>query len=134
MQELFRQIIHLEKKLHHQEHRKNRLFLSAVIHDDFFQFERSGLREDKEEMLQDLLSTAFPFTAMTYSENHQAILLKPGVILVTYQSYQLDHGQKTLLTNRSSIWIETRSTDWQLRFHQETPVMIESNNNERNRS
>lgn len=126
MQELFRQIIHLEKKLHHPEQRKNKRFLMATIHDEFWEFCRSGLKTDKDLTLHDLCQMNSEPVAMIYSENYATVLLKPGVILVTYQSYELDHGQKIKLTNRSSIWIETRPTDWQLRFHQGTPAAVDS--------
>ncbi|UNM97111.1 ribonuclease H [Ignatzschineria rhizosphaerae] len=125
MQELFRQIIHLEKKLHHPEHRQNRLFLTATLHDDFLEFGRSGFTTNKAQTLQDLLGVEPNSVSMIHSENYVSVLLKPGVILVTYQSYQLKNQERIKLTNRSSVWVETRSTDWQLRFHQGTPVAID---------
>ena len=124
MQELFRQIIHLEEKLHHPEYRKDRLFLMETIHDDFLEFGRSGFQTDKKQTLHDLLDVTLDSAEIIYSENYTTTLLKTGVILVTYLSYQLINNQRTKLTNRSSIWIETRSTDWQLRFHQGTPIAI----------
>lgn len=129
MQELFRQIVHLEKKLHHPEQRKNRLFLNSIIHDEFLEFCRSGVSGDKASTLDDLLEIDPKSAVMIYSENFNTTLLKPGVILVTYRSYELAGEKKVKITNRSSIWIETRSTDWQLRFHQGTAAAIESSEN-----
>lgn len=125
MQELFRQIIHLEKKLHHPDHRLNRLFLTQTLHDNFLEFGRSGFTTNKAQTLHDLLEVEPNSATMIYSENYVTTLLKPGVILVTYQSYQLQNQERIKFTNRSSIWVETRSTDWQLRFHQGTPVAID---------
>lgn len=41
---------------------------------------------------------------------------------MTYTSFELHYGKKIKPTHRSSIWLKNSENQWQLRFHQGTPI------------
>lgn len=120
MSQLFTQLIQQEMALHQPEVRQNEQFLQSVLHDDFFEFCRSGVTTDKADTLDDLLRVES--ITQIYSENFVCSLLSDDVILMTYLSYQLENDQRIKITHRSSIWVKMKEDQWQLRFHQGTPT------------
>ncbi|MEX0423357.1 nuclear transport factor 2 family protein [Providencia rettgeri] len=112
-------LIELEQKLHNSTDRQNSDFLREVLHEDFFEFGRSGFSTDKPDTLASLANE----TAKTiYAENFHCSPLSDNTVLMTYTSFEQQGGKKTKLTNRSSIWLKNSANQWQLRFHQGTPV------------
>jgi hypothetical protein len=110
----------LEKELHKGETRRNRKRMETLLHPDFVEFGRSGIRYSPA----DVLEASGPNSALPaiHSEHLQMIHLAEGIVLLTYVSSHLDSdGNTTRRTLRSSIWVLTE-TGWQLRFHQGTPT------------
>ncbi|MBN6365952.1 DUF4440 domain-containing protein [Providencia rettgeri] len=116
---MMNKLIELEKKLHNSTNRQNSNFLREILHEDFFEFGRSGFSTDKLDTLASLANE----TAKTiYAENFHCSQLSDNTVLMTYISFEQQDGDKTKLTNRSSIWLKNSANQWQLRFHQGTPA------------
>ncbi|MGG4608161.1 nuclear transport factor 2 family protein [Providencia sp. Me31A] len=114
-------LIELEQKLHNSTDRHNRDLLKELLHEDFFEFGRSGFSTNKLDTLTSLVNET-PKTI--YSENFHCAQLSDNTVLITYTSFEQQGGEKTKLTNRSSIWLKNSANQWQLRFHQGTPANL----------
>ncbi|CAK7081722.1 DUF4440 domain-containing protein [Providencia sp.] len=119
MDALFNKLIDVEKKLHLSANRQNINFLREVLHEDFFEFGRSGGTTNKTNTLSVLVDEQ-PKTI--YSEDYHCTLLSDNTLLMTYTSFERQQNIKIKLTHRSSIWLKNSKNQWQLRFHQETPT------------
>lgn len=114
-------LIELEKKLHNSTDRHNSDFLREILHEDFFEFGRSSLSTDKPDTLASLTNET---SKTIYAENFHCSQLSANTVLMTYTSFEQQDGEKTKLTNRSSIWLKNSENQWQLRFHQGTPANL----------
>lgn len=112
-------LIELEKKLHNSANRQNSDFLREILHADFFEFGRSGGTSDKQDTLLSLIDE---MEKNIYSENYHCSLLSDNTVLMTYTSFELHHGKRINPTHRSSVWLKNAENQWQLRFHQGTPI------------
>ncbi|HEM6923760.1 TPA: ribonuclease H [Providencia rettgeri] len=119
MDALFNKLIDVEKKLHLSANRQNINFLREVLHEDFFEFGRSGGTTNKTNTLSVLVDEQ-PKTI--YSEDYHCTLLSDNTLLITYTSFERQQNIKIKLTHRSSIWLKNSKNQWQLRFHQGTPT------------
>lgn len=119
MEALFNKLIDVEKKLHLSASRQNINFLREVLHEDFFEFGRSGGTTNKTNTLSVLVDEQ-PKTI--YSEDYHCTLLCDNTLLMTYTSFERQQNIKIKLTHRSSIWLKNSKNQWQLRFHQGTPT------------
>ncbi len=119
MDALFNKLIDVEKKLHLSANRQNINFLREVLHEDFFEFGRSGGTTNKTNTLSVLVDEQ-PKTI--YSEDYHCTLLSNNTLLMTYTSFERQQNIKIKLTRRSSIWLKNSKNQWQLRFHQGTPT------------
>ncbi|ENG4185798.1 ribonuclease H [Providencia rettgeri] len=119
MEALFNKLIDVEKKLHLSANRQNINFLREVLHEDFFEFGRSGGTTNKTNTLSVLVDEQ-PKTI--YSEDYHCTLLSDNTLLMTYTSFERQQNIKIKLTHRSSIWLKNSKNQWQLRFHQGTPT------------
>lgn len=116
---MIHKLIELEKKLHNSTNRQNSHFLREILHADFFEFARSGGTSDKRDTL---LSLVNEMETSIYSENYHCSFLSDNTVLMTYTSFELHYGKKIKPTHRSSIWLKNSENQWQLRFHQGTPI------------
>jgi hypothetical protein len=106
----------LEESLWYNETRFDREYMEALLAPDFFEFGRSGKIYSRADTLasgRQHIHARFPlkdFSVHAIAEN---------VVLTTYMSeVQYDTIE---IANRSSLWV-MHHHQWQLRFHQGTPV------------
>jgi hypothetical protein len=109
----------LEESLWRRETRFDREHMENVLAPDFFEFGRSGRIYDRTATLAvppQAIDADLPLAELRVHD------LGGGTALVTYVSrVRYDNVE---LANRSSIWTRRLgSTEWQLRFHQGTPIV-----------
>lgn len=110
----------LEVELHHPGACCTQHRLAHLLHPDFHEVGRSGLRYDRATVLAYLQQVAEPPPVV--SEDFKLALLGPGVALLTYRAAQRQaDGALDRHTHRSSLWVQT-AMGWQLRYHQGTPA------------
>lgn len=109
--EIKKQIVHLEKELLTPQVRENFFTLDSILAPDFFEFGSSGTIWRKKDAVEGGLS----LREMTLSD-FDIHPLAEGVMLATYHVHDKTRNQKTL---RSSIWRKNED-QWQLFFHQGT--------------
>jgi len=98
--------------------------LEELLHDQFFEFGRSGRSWDKAQILKSL--PAEQSSSTLHAQNFELDVLSSDIALLRYQSYELNEkGESSRHSNRSSLWQHT-DTGWQLRFHQGTPTSATS--------
>lgn len=117
---LLEELKSLETELHKNETRRNQQRMERLLHPDFVEFGRSGMRYTRAEILTEFgKGNALP---IIQTRNFEGIVLGDGVVLLTYVSAHVDdRGNTHRQTWRSSIWVRTE-VGWQIRFHQGTPV------------
>jgi hypothetical protein len=98
--------------------------MELLLHKDFIEFGRSGKRYTRAEILTEFgQGNVLP---LIQSCNFEGVVLGDGVVLITYISAHVDAGGNLhRQTLRSSTWVRTQ-VGWQMRFHQGTPVCIQS--------
>lgn len=109
-------LIQLEQELHHPGLPQSPERLEALLHPDFFEVGKSGLRYSRQQVVAYLSQLAEP-TTVTVS-NHEVHRLGPDVALLTYACTHLGKGANIDVL-RSSIWRHT-AVGWQLFYHQGT--------------
>lgn len=113
----------LETSLHRPEVRSSPALVANLLADEFIEFGRSGRVYNKQitiEALQDESSS--PIDPLPQVADFLASSLSSNVVLVTYKSTRASNGsQKSHATLRSSIW-KMEAGQWQMIFHQGTPV------------
>ncbi|EIC84246.1 DUF4440 domain-containing protein [Serratia sp. M24T3] len=121
-QKLVDKIIELEKKLHHCEVRRNAKLLNELLHPEFIEIGRSGIRYDRNAVIKSLERQAEQ--PEIHSTDFKLSLIEANVALLTYKSFYLDEaGSKIRQTLRTSIWQQSSEDEqWQMRFHQGTPA------------
>jgi hypothetical protein len=114
----------LEIELHQLVTRSDPARLGALLHPEFEEFGRSGLRYSRSDVLIEF-SEAELFPQIAASDFDMR-LVSPDVALLTYVSAHVDGpGAFSRTTLRSSVWVRT-AAGWQLVFHQGTPASGES--------
>ncbi|BEM33095.1 hypothetical protein SMTE5_17880 [Serratia marcescens] len=110
-----------EVELHRPTVRRDPQRVAALLHDDFEEIGRSGLRYDKCQTVAALeMETDYP---PIFAEGFKLAKISEGAVLLTYKSFQRDaQGRVVRCTERSSIWLLTEKAGWQMRFHQGTPT------------
>jgi len=110
----------LEMELHKDETRRNLRRMETLLHPEFVEFGRSGIRYTRDDVLKEFgPNSVLP---AIHSEAFELAMLADGVALLTYLSAHLDAGGNPHRhTLRSSIWVRTQ-VGWQMRFHQGTPT------------
>ena len=119
--ECLRQVQALEVELHQPTTRCDPKRVAALLHEDFEEIGRSGLRYDKCQTVAALeRETDY---SQIFAEAFQLEQISEGAVLLTYKSFQRDvQGRAVRCTERSSIWLLTAKAGWQMRFHQGTPA------------
>ncbi|AYZ33028.1 DUF4440 domain-containing protein [Serratia sp. FDAARGOS_506] len=119
--EWLRQIQALEVELHQPTTRCDPKRVAALLHEDFEEIGRSGLRYDKRQTIAALaIETGYP---QIFAQGFKLVQISAGTVLLTYKSFQRDaQGHAVRCTERSSIWLLTEKEGWQIRFHQGTPT------------
>ncbi|MBD2812169.1 nuclear transport factor 2 family protein [Xenorhabdus sp. Vera] len=116
---IFELIKYLEISLH-GEKRNNGNWLKAVLHDNFLEISKSGYFYTKKIVFNELI-TEIKTISKIFSEDFSINYLSENIILLTYQSYEIDEvGNLFNQALRSSIWQLSSEKKWQLRFHQGT--------------
>ncbi|WP_115117085.1 nuclear transport factor 2 family protein [Serratia marcescens] len=115
------QIKALEIELHQPTTRCDPKRVAALLHEDFEEIGRSGLRYDKRQTVAALeMETDYP---QIVAEAFKLAQISEGAVLLTYKSFQRDaQGRAIRCTERSSIWLLKDKEGWQMRFHQGTPT------------
>lgn len=110
-----------EVELHRPTVRRDPQRVAALLHDDFEEIGRSGLRYDKRQTVAALeMETEH---SQIFAEGFKLAQISEGAVLLTYKSFQRDaQGCVVRCTERSSIWLLTEKAGWQMRFHQGTPT------------
>ncbi|MGK0685088.1 DUF4440 domain-containing protein [Serratia marcescens] len=110
-----------EVELHRPTVRRDPQRVAALLHDDFEEIGRSGLRYDKCQTVAALeMEMDYP---PIFAEGFKLAKISEGAVLLTYKSFQRDaQGRVVRCTERSSIWLLTEKVGWQMRFHQGTPT------------
>ncbi|PHM61037.1 DUF4440 domain-containing protein [Xenorhabdus ishibashii] len=116
---IFELLKNLEVSLHSKK-RNNTDWLNMILHDDFLEISKSGYVYTKKEVINALI-TETKTTFQLFSKDFFMNCLDKNIVLLTYQSYELDRtGNPFNQALRSSIWQLSSTDKWQLRFHQGT--------------
>ncbi|AXU95176.1 DUF4440 domain-containing protein [Erwinia persicina] len=112
----------LEIELHHPAIRHDAQRVDALLHQDFTETGRSGIRYTRQQVI-DALATESGTTTIDAGD-FALTMLADGVALLNYTSTQRDAtGMVVNRTMRTSIWIwSAKVGHWQMRFHQGTPA------------
>lgn len=113
-------LIALETDLWRAETRFDRSFMDGVLAADFLEYGRSGRSYDREAILN---TPAGPLLSRLPLREVGFRILSADVVQVTYIS-EVEYDGVLLKARRSSIW-SRKSEDWELRFHQGTPLFEE---------
>ncbi|SFO02591.1 hypothetical protein SAMN05421579_1463 [Xenorhabdus japonica] len=106
------------------EKRNNADWLNMVLHDDFLEISKSGYIYTKK-IVFDELTTEIKTTFQIFSKDFSMNCFGKNIVLLTYQSYEIDRiGKPFNQVLRSSIWQLSSVDKWQLRFHQGTIMFV----------
>jgi len=115
------QLRKLEIELHQFGTRTNHYRIDQLIHYSFIEIGYSGNVYSKEEILDSLLNEV-ESTYTVWSQDYQFIELSKDMVQVIYKEARMDsEGTLSRHAIRTSIW-QKELGDWQVRFHQATPV------------
>ncbi|WP_338885277.1 DUF4440 domain-containing protein [Xenorhabdus sp. TH1] len=105
--------------------RNNADWLNIVLHDNFLEISKSGYVYTKKDVF-DALTTEIKTNFQLFSKNFSINHLDKNIVLLTYQSYEIDlTGNFFNQALRSSIWqLSSLTGQWQLRFHQGTIIPV----------
>ena len=106
----------LEESLWREETRFDKNYMDKILAPGFFEYGRSGRVYNREETLS---APTQKINAKLPLQNFSVHSIDTNAVLVTYIS-EVKYDEIEL-GNRSSIWVKA-SDEWQLRFHQGTPV------------
>ncbi|MBB5330207.1 DUF4440 domain-containing protein [Tunturiibacter gelidoferens] len=114
------QLRQLEERLVDPAVRRNPALVAPLLADDFLEFGASGRVFDKASILEDLQNEATrPASFLTDFAIRE---LSPTIILATYRATRLNaDGEPIGQSRRSSIWAHVNG-QWQITFHQGTPI------------
>lgn len=112
----------LEWALHHPGTGLNEEALEALLHPDFHEVGKSGMRYGRAQVIHHLrqLASLAPGDAAqpTDARDHAVALIAPDCALLTYLSIHHEQGGP-LKVRRSSLWVFHEGR-WRLRYHQGT--------------
>lgn len=110
----------LEEELLQPSTRQNPRRLAELLHEQFEEFGRTGKRYDRDTILREFTVSETPSNIA--AQDFRVTWVHEGVALLTYvTAHVTDSGTRYQHTLRSSLWVLS-GTNWQLRFHQGTPV------------
>jgi hypothetical protein len=112
----YQELQELEESLWVAKTRFDATYMERVLHEDFFEFGRSGRiykRADTLDAAPREIGATIPLKDFAVHR------VGEDVFLVTYKSEVRD--EELEIGNRSSLWIKTKD-GWKLRFHQGTVV------------
>jgi len=114
------QLRQLEERLLDPAIRRNPTLVAPLLADDFIEFGASGRVFDKASILEDLKNEPpRPASRLTDFAIRE---LSPTIILATYRATRFNaNGESILHSRRSSIWTHVNG-QWQITFHQGTPI------------
>src|SRR5690348_4170006 len=113
------ELLELEKKLLDPELRRTPEKLAHLLADDFIEFGSSGHSYDKRRVLF-LLRKQLPIKLEI--EEFRVFEISPSAALVSYRAVsESSRSENTRQSLRSSLWMQ-RNGEWQMVFHQGTPV------------
>ncbi len=110
----------LEEHLLNPAIRRDPALVAPLLADNFIEFGASGRVFDKASILEDLQNESpRPASILTDFALRE---LSPTIILATYRATRLDsNGAPVSQSRRSSIWAHVNG-QWQITFHQGTPI------------
>jgi hypothetical protein len=110
----------LEEHLLNLAVRRDSDAVAPLLSDDFLEFGASGRVFDKASILEDLKNEQpRPASLLTDFAIRE---LSPTIILATYRATRFNaEGEPILHSRRSSIWAHVNG-QWQITFHQGTPI------------
>ncbi|MEI7191505.1 DUF4440 domain-containing protein [Pectobacterium brasiliense] len=115
-------IVHYERQLHCQATRSKKTIIDQLLHRDFFEIGRSGMRYDKQQVIDALISETVE--QQIQADNFELSVVDEKSVLLTYMSYKADENNIVSKTWRTSLWIKNADSPnpdaWQMRFHQGT--------------
>jgi len=112
----------LEVELQADATRRNSNRMESLLHPDFFELGRSGVRYTREDVLAEFQSA--PALAPVQASDFALALLAEDVALLTYVSaHSRSDGTLERFTLRASVWVRTNA-GWRMRFHQGTPTTV----------
>jgi hypothetical protein len=110
----------MERELHDPRTRGNPERLAELLHANFLEFGRSGAVYTRSQVLAQL--PAESDSKRVHAQGFAVIELAPSVVLLTYQSADIDSsGALERHANRSSVW-RREASGWRMVFHQGTPT------------
>ncbi|MEQ9947548.1 nuclear transport factor 2 family protein [Pectobacterium aroidearum] len=126
-------IVHYERQLHCQVTRYQKVVIDKLLHRDFFEIGRSGIRYDKQQVIDALISETV--VQQIQADNFELSVVDEKSVLLTYLSYTANENNIVSKTWRTSLWVKNADNpnpdDWQMRFHQGTPtVSVEAATND----
>jgi hypothetical protein len=115
----------LEENLVNPAIRRDPTLVAPHLADDFIEFGASGRVFDKASILEDLKNEApRPASLLTDFAIRE---LSPTIILATYRATRFNaNGEPIIHSRRSSIWTHVNG-QWQISFHQGTPIPPQQN-------
>ncbi|MCY9847175.1 MULTISPECIES: nuclear transport factor 2 family protein [Pectobacterium] len=117
-------IVHYERQLHCQVTRCQKDVIDNLLHRDFFEIGRSGMRYDKQQVIDALISETAE--QQIQADNFELSVVDEKSVLLTYLSYKAGENNIVSKTWRTSLWVRNVDSpnpdDWKMRFHQGTPT------------
>lgn len=101
----------------HDARRNDREWLERLLHPDFREITRSGVRVDRAETIASLLSEKT--TPPVLSSDFELTPVGEGCVILHYRTFHVDGSREAL---RSSCWLLSEEERWTLVFHQGTPA------------
>jgi len=109
----------LETELHHPGSPCTRERLERLLHPDFHEVGRSGVRYTRQRVI-DFLATRTQVPNVVACD-HRIDVMGPDVALLHFRSHEIGgDGTPFHVALRASVWRRT-AMGWQLAYHQGTP-------------
>ena len=114
-------LVALERELHDPAVRRDRARVDAMLHQDFEEVGRSGIRYTRAETIAALASERSSRSPIT-SDGFALTALGADVALLTYRTAEgLADGSDIRHAHHCSLWLRVEGR-WQVRYHQATPT------------
>ena len=119
--DLMENLVALERELHDPAARRDPARVDALLHRDFEEVGRSGIRYTRAETIAALAAEGTSRAAIM-SDAFALTALGADAVLLTYRTAErLADGSDIRHAHRCSLWLRVDSR-WQLRYHQATPT------------
>jgi hypothetical protein len=120
MDDLLAELTALETELHHPGAIRTRDRLERLLHPDFHEVGRSGMRYARQTVIDFLVDRASPPHVVAC--HHRIERLADDVALLHFASHEVAaDGTHRHAALRVSVWRQT-PVGWQLHYHQGTPA------------